>query len=117
MATTKTDPPTRDGPAADDPTFADECEDAGLGTLRWVCAVWLDAMADMNTEVVNFVAKRIKEDVKTQRELLHCTSLEDVQHAQLTYLNTAYHHYTDETGKLVKMGLDLLPPSAKSTPL
>lgn len=95
-------------------------EDAGLGPMSWMGTAWLETMADMNSEVISFLADRIKEDVQTQHKLLHCTRPEDAQKAQLEFLEKAYVQYTVETGKLLKMSMDLLPgglKNAKSTPL
>lgn len=115
MANTKKETSTSEDPVALGQAFLQQFEDAGLGPLRWMGTAWFEAMADMNSEVVNFVADRIKEDVKTQHELLHCKSAEELQKAQLTFLDKAYKQYTDETGKLVKMSLDLMPTAAKGT--
>ena len=95
--------------------FMQQLEDAGLGPLRWMGTAWFDAVADINNEVVSFVADRIKEDVKTQHEMLHCKSPEELQKAQLAFLEKAYKQYTAETGKLVKMGLDMMPKAGKGT--
>jgi hypothetical protein len=88
--------------------------------MRWMGTAWYEAMADMNSEVVSFVSERIKEDVKTQHQLLHCRSAEELRKTQLTFLEKAYKQYTDETGKLVKMSLDMFPGTleeTKDTPL
>ena len=115
MANSKKETSTSEDPVAIGQAFLQQFEDAGLGPMRWMGTAWFEAMADMNSEVVNFVAERIKEDVKTQHELLHCKSAEELQQAQLTFLDKAYKQYTDETGKLVKMSLDMFPASAKGT--
>lgn len=86
-----------------------QLDEAGFGSLRWMGTTWFETMADMNSEVVTFLANRIKEDVKTQHKLLHCTSAEDLQAAQLAFLKKAYAQYADETGKLIKMGMEMLP--------
>ncbi len=95
--------------------FMRQFEDAGLGSLRWMGTAWVEAMADMNSEIVSFVADRIKEDVKTQHEMLHCKSAEDLQAAQVAFLEKAYAQYTAETGKLIKMSFDMLPGGAAGT--
>lgn len=92
-----------------------QMEDAGLGPLRWMGTRWMEAMADLNSEVVSFVADRVREDVKTQHKLLHCKNATELREAQLDFLQKAYTEYTAETGKLVKMSLDMLPNSSSST--
>lgn len=90
-------------------------EDAGLGQLNWMGAAWFEAIAEINSEIVSFVADRIKEDMQTQQELLHCKTPEDLQKAQLAFLEKAHTQYTDETGKIVKIGLDAFPGKLRGT--
>lgn len=97
-----------------------QMEDAGFGPMRWMGTQWFEAMAEINSEVVSFVADRIKEDVKTQHKLLHCKDAGELQKAQLEFLENAYTQYTAETGKLIKMGVDMMPTATsetKDTPL
>ncbi len=120
MTKSKQETPTSENPADLGKAFIQQFEDAGLGPMGWMGTAWFDAMAEMNSEVVSFVADRIKEDVKTQQDLLQCKSAEDLQKAQLAFLEKAQQQYTDETGKLIKIGLDMLPNATagtKNTPL
>ena len=97
-----------------------QMEDAGLGPLRWLGTTWFEAMADLNSEVVSFVADRVKEDVKTQHKIMHCKNATDMREVQLDFLEKAYAQYTAETGKLIKMSMDMLPGAkseTKDTPL
>ena len=105
----------KDSAAAAGEAVMRQLDDAGLGSLRWMGTAWFEAMADMNSEVTSFVANRIKEDVKTQHKLLHCSDAQELQKAQLEFLEKAYEQYTAETGKLIKMGMDMLPASMAST--
>ncbi len=115
MAKSKQDTNTSKDPVAIGQEFMQQFEDAGLGPMRWMGTAWFEAMADMNSELVAFVADRIKEDVKTQHELLHCKSAEELRKAQLAFIEKAHKQYTEETGKIVKMGLDMLPTAIKNT--
>lgn len=115
MAKSKQDKTQSDDPVAMGQAFLKQFEDAGLGPMNWIGTNWFETMADMNSEVMSFIAQRISEDVKTQHELLHCKSAEELQKAQLAFLEKAQQQYMDETGKLVKMGLELLPSSASGT--
>lgn len=92
-----------------------QMEDAGLGPLHWMGTAWCEAAADMQSELATFIADRIKEDVKTQHALLHCKSAEELQQAQLAFLERAYVQYTTETGKLIQMTMDMLPGSTSET--
>ncbi len=120
MAKSKQDTNASTDPVAMGQALMQQVEDAGLGPLRWLGTAWFEKMADMNSEVVSFVADRIREDVKTQHELLHCKTAEDLQKAQVAFLEKAYTQYTEETGKLLKMGMDMLPggkDDTKNTPI
>lgn len=95
-------------------------EDSGLGHLNRVGVHWLEAIADINSEIASFVASRIKEDAQTQRALMQCKTTEDLQKEQFAFLERAYAQYTAETGKVIEMGLDSYPSTrggSKSTPL
>lgn len=95
--------------------FVQQMEQAGLGPLRWLSTNLIEAMAELNSEVVTFVGDRIKEDVKTQHKILHCKNATEVREAQVEFLKNAYAQYTEETGKLVSMSLDALPGSKSDT--
>lgn len=92
-----------------------QMEQVALGPLRWLGTNWIEAMAELNSEVVSFVAERIKEDVKTQHKILHCKNAAEVREAQLEFLEKAYAQYTEETGKLIKMSIDALPDGKSDT--
>jgi hypothetical protein len=59
-------------------------------------------MSDVGAEWLGFVAERVKEDVKTQHQLLHAKSISDMQHIQAQFLQQAMDDYRDETGKIVE---------------
>ncbi|MEJ8561966.1 phasin family protein [Yoonia sp. GPGPB17] len=120
MAKSKADTTASTDPVAMGQDLMKQIEDAGLGPMRWLGAAWFEKMADMNGEVISFVADRIREDVKTQHALLHCKTTEEVQKTQVAFLEKAYAQYTEETGKLLKMSMDMLPTSndeTKNTPV
>lgn len=105
-----------------DPLHAalDNLQESGLGALTWMGTAWTEAMADLGSEVVSFMAERIREDVKTQHEILHCKTMTELQQAQAAFLERAYVQYTVETGKLVKMGTEVfpqLPTKSKTVPI
>ncbi|PJI92079.1 phasin protein [Yoonia maricola] len=115
MAKSKQSSDTRLDPVAMGQAMIQQIEEAGLGSMRWMGTAWFEVMADMNSEVVSFVADRIREDVKTQHALLHCKTAADMQRAQVAFLEKAYTQYTEETGKLIKMGMDMLPDASTTT--
>ncbi|MGC1506402.1 MAG: phasin family protein [Sulfitobacter sp.] len=81
-----------------------QLQDAGFGSMMSMGTAWIEAFSEMSAEVVGFVAERIKEDVKTQQEILHCKNAADLQHIQAQFMQKAMDQYQAETGKLVEMG-------------
>lgn len=80
-----------------------QLQEAGLGSMMGMGTAWIEAVSDMSAEVAHFVAERIKEDVKTQHEILHCKNVADLQHIQAQFIQKAMDQYQAETGKLVEM--------------
>ena len=81
---------------------------------------WAESMSDFGSEAVSFVAERVREDAKTQHQILQCKSFSEVQAVQLAFLERAFNQYTVETGKMLKLSGDLFGPApvdAKSTPV
>lgn len=89
-------------------------QEAGLGNVMGMSTAWAEAISDMGAEVANFVAERIKEDVKTQHEILHCKNVADVQHIQAEFIQKAMDQYQAETGKLLEMGTKALASSTNN---
>lgn len=92
-------------------TFAN-LQEAGLGNMMGVSTVWAEAISDMGAEVASFVADRIKEDVKTQHEILQCKNVADLQHIQAEFIQKALDQYNAETGKLLEMGTQAITAAA-----
>lgn len=86
-------------PALDDESLAPETD-----TIFGMGIAWMETIGDMNAEFIGFVADRIKEDVKTQHEMLHCKTAADLQHVQAQFIQTAIEQYQVETCKLVALG-------------
>ncbi|MFQ6548459.1 phasin family protein [Aestuariibius sp. 2305UL40-4] len=80
----------------------------GFGAMAGVGTTWVEVLSDMGSEVLSFVADRIKEDVKTQHEILHCKDVGELQRIQAEFIQTAMDQYATETGKLVEMSQKLL---------
>lgn len=115
MAAPKKETTTDTGPFAMGLALMKQFENGGFDPMGLMQNGWLEKLADMNIEVANFIADRFREDVKTQAELLKCKSAEDLQTVQMTFLENACAQYTLETGKLVKMGMDMLPIGVGTT--
>lgn len=76
---------------------------APLVPATWLGTVWFENVSNLGSELMTFVADRIKEDVKVQHALLHCKSLPEIQNVQAAFLQKAFDQYQAETGKLVEM--------------
>ena len=87
----------------------------GLEALTWMGTAWIEAMSDLSSELASFLADRIKEDVKTQHEILHCKSVAEMQAIQAAFMERAYVQYTVETGKLIEKGTSLFPQLSGQT--
>lgn len=81
-----------------------QLQEAGFRSMMGMVTAWIEAINDMSAEVAHFVAERIKEDVKTQHEILHCKNVGELQHIQAAFIQKAMDQYQAETGKLVEMG-------------
>jgi len=46
---------------------------------------------------------------------LHCKNATEMREVQLQFLEQAYAQYTAETGKLIKMSMDMLPGATSET--
>jgi hypothetical protein len=91
---------------ADNPAIAAirDMQGAGFASASTMGSAWLEAMSDLGSEVLSFVADRVKEDVKTQHQVLHAKSLAEVQHIQAEFVQKAVDQYSAETGKIVELG-------------
>ncbi len=85
-----------------------DIQQEGLSNMLGLSQAWMEMMSDMGAEVMNFVAERVKEDVKTQHQVLHCKDVKELQHIQYQFIQTAIDQYQAETGKLVEMGSGMM---------
>ncbi|MEO0703466.1 MAG: phasin family protein [Pseudomonadota bacterium] len=80
----------------------------GLNQFAKFGAAMTRTFGDIGAEMTSFLADRIKEDVKTQNEILHCKDINELQRIQAQFIQTAVAQYSSETGKLVSMSQDRL---------
>jgi len=93
---------------SDDPTAAfmkamASFQPQGFGSNPWMGTEMLETMGEIGSELFQFLADRIKEDVKTQQEILSCKEPAKLQEIQTGFMKKAIEQYTAETGKIVKM--------------
>ncbi len=100
---------------ADTPgSFIAQMQEAGFGRAFGMSTAWLEACGDMSAEMMNFLSERIKEDFKTQHELMNCKNIKQVQEVQAKFVEKAIEQYQAESGKLVEIGTNALNPQRKS---
>ncbi|MEM6391016.1 MAG: phasin family protein [Pseudomonadota bacterium] len=86
---------------------------AGFGTLAAMGSAFADALNEMSSEAVGFMARRLEEDLDTQRRIFACTSMEDLQAVQSDFLRTAMARYSEETGRIMAIGDRLVRTAAE----
>ena len=96
--------------ASDPLNILSQLQNAGFGSMMGMNTAWMEALSDMSAEVAGFVAERIKEDTKTQHEIMQCKNATDLQHVQAQFVQKAMDQYHEETGKLVEMGTKAFMP-------
>ena len=89
-----------------------QLQEAGFGNMAGMSTVWMEAMSDLGAEMVSFVADRIKEDVKTQHDILHCKNVAELHHIQAQFIQKAMDQYQGETGKLKEMSAKAFAPKS-----
>jgi len=85
-----------------------EMQKWGLGPAQWLGTVWLESIGEFGSELTDFIAERIREDAKTQHEILNCRDPAILQDIQIRFIQRAIEQYTAETGRLVEMSQVLL---------
>ena len=88
---------------------------SGFGNMMGMGTAWAEAFSDMGAEFLGFLADRIKEDVKTQHKILHCKDINELQHIQAEFVQTAIEQYQAETGKLMEMSSTVFVDALKSS--
>jgi phasin family protein len=87
-----------------------QMQQLGLSSMPWMGGDWMEKMSDMGNEVLQFVAKRVEEDVALQHKLMSAKNIQDLQKVQAEFIQTAINRYTEETGKLVEMSTEMWLP-------
>ena len=64
----------------------------------------LESVASAQKEWVEFVHRRITENIAASQRLLSCKSLTDVQEVYSQYLLTAFEQYREQSEKVVQTG-------------
>ena len=75
----------------------------------------LESVASAQKEWVEFVHRRIKENVAASQRLLNCKSLTDVQEVYSQYLLTAFEHYREQSEKVIQIGKSMTEGLVQTT--
>lgn len=115
MATKSSTDNTTSATAAEPMRSISQLQEAGMGSFMGMGTAWIEAISDLSAEVASFVAERVKEDVKTQHEILHCRNVADLQHIQAQFIQRAMDQYQAETGQLLEMSTKAFVPKTQDT--
>lgn len=77
---------------------------AGFKSMAGAGTDWMEAIAEMGSEMMRFTAERIKEDVEARHAILKAKDFAEAQHIQAQFFQKAMDDYRAETAKLVEMG-------------
>lgn len=90
-------------------------QEAGFKSMAGAGTNWLETLADMGSEMVNFTAARVKEDVQTQHNLMHAKGIAEAQKIQAEFFQKAMNDYAVETAKLMDMSKALDPKASENS--
>jgi hypothetical protein len=76
---------------------------------------FLESVATAQKDWVDFVHRRIKEDVAVSRQLMRCQSLAEMHQVYSHYLRTAFEQYQKESEKVVQRGEIMAQHLAETT--
>jgi hypothetical protein len=74
-----------------------------------------ESVATAQKDWVDFVHRRIKEDVAVSRQLMRCQSLAEMHQIYSHYLRTAFEQYQKESEKVVQRGESMAQHLAETT--
>lgn len=67
--------------------------------------MWLN----MGTETMRFLASRMQQDLETQKAMLACTSLEDIQKVQGDYYTQTLEDYRSQMSRVMEIMSEVTP--------
>ena len=85
---------------ADAVATATRMQAAAMGPLAWMGPAGMEAFNATVTEMSDFVGRRLHKDIETQKALLTCRTLEEVQAVQSSAVREAFEDYREETERL-----------------
>lgn len=97
-----------------DQSAAETMGETTLHTFEAINRSGYRMFAELNKEMGEFVAKRLKENLAVPSELLKCQSPQDVFNVYNGYCQRTIQQYTDEGQVMSTLGSQLLSETAKS---
>lgn len=76
---------------------------------------FLESMATAQKDWMDFVHRRIKEDVAVSRQLMRCQSLAEMHQVYAEYFETAFEQYQKQSEKVVQRGESMAQHLAETT--
>ena len=97
------------GTSAESPPVLGDGADTRIMRIQWNPDGWpglnmVEAWLDIGSELYDFYAERVREEVRTQHRFLHCRTPAEAQRIQMEFMQKAINDYRDEAGKLIEMG-------------
>jgi hypothetical protein len=81
-----------------------EWQTKGLHAMASFGTRWIEQMSDIGSEMLSFLADRVKQDVDFQHKALHCNNAQDLHQLQADFVQRALEDYNAETARLTKIG-------------
>jgi hypothetical protein len=75
----------------------------------------LESVATAQKDWVNFLYRRIREDVAVTRQLMKCHSIGEMHHVYSQYLQNALEQYQEQSKKVVQRGESIAQHVAETT--
>jgi hypothetical protein len=85
------------------PNETDHTTQSDTDSPMAVGSVVMQAWMDLGNEAIRFVWDRLQQDLETQKAVLACTSLEEVQKVQAAFFRSAQEQYAAEARKMLEM--------------
>ncbi len=82
------------------PATGQESERAPIFASLPILELWMD----FGSEVLDFVAERVREEVRTQHRVLHCRTPAQFFDVHLEFAQKAFDDYLAEAARLSRMG-------------
>ena len=74
-----------------------------IGVVSKVCEAYMNGFAEVNTEAMNFMSARLRQDAELGRSLAECRDWNAVTNLQQDWSRKAVEDYVAETRKLMEL--------------